>query len=280
MRIRDLTERTFRKRALSLLLEHPALIFSIFKTREELGRQAFQMEQAKYVRLYKRFLESHSPDTFHSTDGFYICLEPRDTEISAHIAVDGSWEPETTKLVKKLLRPDSFVVDVGANIGWFTFISAKRASIVHAFEPEPLNYSLLARSVALNSFKNVVLRQLCISDHEGTAELHLSEYTGRHSIVWGGERKVVVRCTTLDRLFPTETIDLLKIDVEGAEPEVILGAKRIIQQKRVRHVIMEWNPKVWTGRRHPLDYFNAFHVDGKTTFEFPDGSINAYMTLR
>jgi FkbM family methyltransferase len=280
MRIKDLRERTFRRRAFNILLKHPTLVFSLFKTREELGRLAWQMELAKYARLYQRYLESHNSEYYYQPDGFYICLNPQDTEISAHIAIDGCWEPETTELVKKLIRPNSFVVDVGANIGWFTLISAKRASIVHAFEPETVNYSLLERSITINSFKNIVLRQLCISDYEGTAELHLSKYTGRHSIIGSGERKVVVPCTTLDRLYPTETIDLLKIDVEGAEPEVILGAKQIIQEKRVKHVIMEWNPKVWTGKRHLLDYFNIFHVDGKTAFEFPDGSINAYMMLR
>ena len=79
------------------------------------------------------------------TKGFYIYLNPRDA-VSYQIFRAGIWEPRETKLLEKLVTRKSSVVDVGANIGWFTLCSATKARVVHAFEPEPTDLLDIAES--------------------------------------------------------------------------------------------------------------------------------------
>ena len=93
-----------------------------------------------------------------------------------------------------------------------------------------------------------------------------------------GIAELVVRLDTLDDLLPSETIDVLKIDVEGGESQVLLGAQRIINEKRVRHIIMEWNPEVWKGRLNLLQSFDAWELDAKTPFSFPEKLSDVYLT--
>ena len=86
-------------------------------------------------------------------------------------------------------------------------------------------------------------------DTVGMTELYLSESSLTHSTVMkaGRSKAMSVECATLDSLFPTETIDLLKIDVEGAELQVLKGAERMLSERRVRDIILEYNPRIWSG---------------------------------
>ena len=201
--------------------------------------------------------------------------------ISYQVFRAGIWEPGETRLLEKLVTRKSSVVDVGANIGWFTLCSATKARVVHAFEPEPTNFHFLQLSVARNKFRNVQLHAHAIGEREGLATLFLADGSnkGTHSTVWRvGAQELVVPMETLDRLFPSETIDVLKIDVEGGEPEVLSGARRMINEKRVRQIIMEWNPEVWKGRLNLLQSFDAWELDAKTPFSFPERQSSVHLT--
>lgn len=89
--------------------------------------------------------------------------------------------------------------------------------------------------------------------------------TGAHSIVrdYGGETLLVqsLRLETVIERLNLDHIDLVKIDVEGAEPQVISGMKSLIDHGRVSHIVMEWNPKQWDTNSELLSMlFEAFHV--------------------
>ena len=142
-----------------------------------------------------------------------------------------------------MLSGDAVVVDVGANIGWYTLRAARRAKKVYAFEPEPTNYELLQKAVRANGFSNVELEKLIVGDTDGETDLFLSIDAGRHSTVRKSGRKITVKCTTLDSFLPTQTIDVLKVDVEGAESRVLAGADEGIKGGRIRNIIMELNPE-------------------------------------
>jgi FkbM family methyltransferase len=216
-------------------------------------------------------LYARNPVALVHTHGFDIFLDPTDLGISPSIGVLGWYELKTTELFIKLVEGGSTVIDVGANVGFFTLLAAKLAGkegVVLSFEPDPTSFALLSKSVQRNNFGNVRLFQKCISDVDGEQILYLSvtHHKGMHSISrnMGGPR-INVKSARLDTVVDSLNIgeiDLLKIDVEEAEPEVLDGATRLLSEHRVRNIIMEWeHPEVWARRKDIFDMvFQSFDV--------------------
>ena len=192
--------------------------------------------------------------------GFDICLNERDVMgVSPIIGLTGRYELHVTELYRKLLRKRMTVLDVGANIGWYTLAAGAAVGPegrVLAFEPEPSNLSLLEKSIQLNSFENINVFPQALSDREGSETLHLSKNNlGAHSIssVVGPE-SITVPSTTLDKVLEKlgiDKIDILKVDVEGAEPQVIVGGEESL--KNTEHILIEWNPSAWKDRSELID---------------------------
>src|SRR5260370_14986257 len=91
-----------------------------------------------------------------------------DIFISQYILRYGIWEPCETKALIKLLAADADFLDIGANIGWYTILASgalKDRGMVHAFEPDPSNFSLLMENVALNKITNASCHNAGASDH-------------------------------------------------------------------------------------------------------------------
>jgi FkbM family methyltransferase len=180
----------------------------------------------------------------------YFCLSRR---------VDRGWlyEPETTRFIWNWLRPGDSFIDVGANAGYF---SAMGASIVgakgqvHAFEPNPPVSRLLQRSVALNGYESRMrVNQLAVTDREGSVQLWCSPDEKATDIATtlraGGRVPVQVESTTLDAYCFASGIDklrLIKIDVEGAELEVLRGASQVLGTIRPDAVVIEFAPVLLT----------------------------------
>jgi FkbM family methyltransferase len=143
------------------------------------------------------------------------------------------------------LRPDDVFVDVGAHIGPYTLRAAKKVKMVVSIEPDPSVFSLLAQNVKLNALENVLLENVALSDHEGRGQLYLSEgwETGGSTLSPGiptREHAVTVELMRLDNLasrLDLEHIDWLKIDVEGHEIEVLMGALGSLQ--RTKRIVIE-----------------------------------------
>ena len=204
------------------------------------------------------------PITLRHTYGFDISLDPQDLGISPSIGVLGWYELRTTELFLQLLEKGATVIDVGANVGFFTLLAAKlvgKEGIVLSFEPEFTSFSLLSGSVQRNNFSNIKLSQKCVSDIDGKKTLYLSStrHRGMHSIVRdSGGTKVTVPSTRLDTevaRLGIERVDLLKIDVEGAEPEVLNGASKLLSEGRIRNMIIEWeHPEIWSQHEKLVRY--------------------------
>lgn len=136
------------------------------------------------------------------------------------------YEPIETQLVKQSVKAKDCVVDVGANIGYYTLLMAKQRAIVHSFEPEPKNFALLKKNVELNNFTNVILYNKAVSNANGISKFVLSDFdTGQHKLGNSklGTRTINVDTTTIE----LEHIDFAKIDVEGAELLVLKGMKTL-----------------------------------------------------
>ena len=145
------------------------------------------------------------------------------------------------------------VVDIGANVGYFTLLSAEQVGpggTVYAFEPEPDNYALLKKNIELNSYSNIRAIESAVSDECGSIQLFLSSMdNGSHSIYDAAARGVAgiktVNTTTLDAFLEGKgwpKVDLVKIDVEGAENKVLDGMKLFCEKSPEFNLIIEFCP--------------------------------------
>jgi len=166
------------------------------------------------------------------------------------------YEAETTRFVLRWLRPGDVFIDAGANVGYFSVVAAGLVGptgAIHAFEPNPIVASLLRRTVDLNGVGEVVrVEETALSSTTGSTTLHLIDdplHMGAASIVGthlsSPERSLVVATTSLDRYLRECAVDhvrLIKIDVEGAEMEVIRGAESLLRNGQSDALLCEFQP--------------------------------------
>jgi FkbM family methyltransferase len=176
--------------------------------------------------------------------------------ISKEICLTGRYAPMETALLQAILQPGATFVDVGGNIGYFALAAAARVGPggrVVSLEPDPRMAAALRENLAMNGAGNVTALEAAAAASEGTAELTGFEEEGGNwgvsSLVPGGAgRSFTVRCAPLDALLDAsgvETVDLVKIDVEGAEMQVLAGMREGIASGRYRRVLVELHPWVY-----------------------------------
>jgi FkbM family methyltransferase len=177
--------------------------------------------------------------TVATRHGFRMELDLGDW-VDRHIYALGDYESTTSQLFRALLRPGQTVLDVGANIGYFTLLAARcvgPAGRVLAFEPVPAIRARLIRNVNMNGAGCVDVRAEALADKEGTERLFVGprEHSGISALrplssSSGCETVHVMRLD--DMLRPDQPVNLVKIDVEGAESRVLRGMDRILDRWR------------------------------------------------
>lgn len=146
----------------------------------------------------------------------------------------GSYEYRKRLLFEKLVAAGSVVFDVGANVGFYTLLAAVlagRSGKVVAFEPVASNLNYLRRHLALNNISNVTVIEAAVSDRPGTAPFVLGPNASMGHFSSDGAIRVKTVC--LDELVSTGGLPVpgyLKIDVEGAEMLVLLGARSLLAE--------------------------------------------------
>jgi FkbM family methyltransferase len=162
------------------------------------------------------------------------------------------YEKGTTKVFTELVKEGMNVVDIGANIGYYTLLAARRVGPqgrVYAFEPEPGNFKLLTENIRLNGYENVVAVQKAVSNRAGTASLFLSlRGSGAHSLLSSrdyGKETIAIKTVTLDKFFAKErspAIQVIKMDIEGWELEALDGMRRLIAHNSPLKMVAEFYP--------------------------------------
>ncbi len=156
-------------------------------------------------------------------------------------------------------------VDVGANVGKYTVKlgnQLKNKGTVIAVEPEPVNFKALQKNVKLNNLENVFLENVACSDSNGFAEFYIDvmgNYGGAHSLIKKTKNKIKVKTRRLDHIIDKlkmENIDLIKIDVEGAEANVLKGASNVLKKYHPKIIFESWNKKQLETVKNVLKPFN------------------------
>lgn len=161
----------------------------------------------------------------------------------------GVYEPDKVHLIRELLQPGMSFVDVGANKGYFSLLAASilgTSERIVAVEPEPTNYYWLRRTLCSDRYPEVSVVQAAVGSAPGKGHLYLGEKSGWHSLIRSGDRQhIEVNLTTLDELTHhsgLETVDMIKIDVEGSELEVLQGARGTIERNSSVVVLIDLHP--------------------------------------
>jgi FkbM family methyltransferase len=158
-------------------------------------------------------------------------------ETSRAIFVTGRYEPNEFSVLQKVLRPGMTFVDVGANMGLYSLFAAKKVTAqgrVLAIEPSSREYEILSRNIKRNHLANIRALNIAASDRQGAAELLVAplKNAGHNTLGEFGygtalERKERVPTERLDdivRQEGLERVDVIKMDVEGAEMLALRGA--------------------------------------------------------
>lgn len=179
-----------------------------------------------------------------------------------------------TKLFMALVKKGMNVVDVGANLGYYTLVAADLVGAkgqVFAFEPDPENFSLLEKNIKSNNYFNAKALRFAVSSKPGAVKLFLcEEHRGNHRTFDSqDERKTIeVRATSLNYFFkPSFRIDVIKIDVEGAEAMVFEGITRIIRENPNIIIFTEFWPKALEISGHsPRDLLTKIKNQGLSIY--------------
>jgi FkbM family methyltransferase len=214
-------------------------------------------------RKVAKILSGHGIGRFYPVmvvNNFIVSrLRPSFAEVDGHKMLCGSggiivslgiYEPLETEIVKKEVKKGDVVLDLGANIGYYTLIFAKlvgEEGKVFAFEPEPTNFSLLKKNVEINGYKNVVLIQKAASNITGETRLYLSEDNEvNHRIYdsYDGRQSIEIEATRLDDYFKNYNgkIDFIKMDIQGAEGRAIQGMSNLLKKNYNVKIAMEFSP--------------------------------------
>ncbi|HMO80757.1 MAG TPA: FkbM family methyltransferase [Pyrinomonadaceae bacterium] len=155
---------------------------------------------------------------------------------------ESDYEPETFRFFRSNVKPGNVVLDIGAHIGLFSVVTSRlvgETGKVYAFEPTPFTRGVLGEVVKLNGCEhNVEIRPEAVSDKEGTAYFFDTgtEVSNANSLVETGrsKEKIEVPMISVDK-FASErglTVKCLKIDVEGAELDLLKGARKVLTEQR------------------------------------------------
>ncbi len=190
--------------------------------------------------------------------GFKMVVPSDDMGITPHLILDGFWEMAVTRMFLSHINPGMTVLDIGANIGYFTLLAGRAVGEqgrVHAFEPEPRNLWFLRHNVSLagHGWTRVVDKALWNS--AGTMRLRTEEeFCGGHSLIGGddpaldADRFVEVQTLTLDEYLGDDLhVDVIKMDAEGAEPWIFEGMTRTLAANPRLRILMEFAPNFVDG---------------------------------
>ncbi|OGF79174.1 hypothetical protein A2W54_00760 [Candidatus Giovannonibacteria bacterium RIFCSPHIGHO2_02_43_13] len=172
-------------------------------------------------------------------------------------------EPETVDWIAKNRRPGDGFYDIGASVGAYSFIFFAEAGgdcAVYAFEPNPFTFSSLSKNILLNGMEEKITAfNLALSDKTGIAKFFYSslvpgiassalEHTGRQAELssQGFQRVLTFTLDDLAEKFGLKYPNMLKIDVDGAESNVIEGAKKILASNELRHILVEIDERIDT----------------------------------
>jgi len=203
--------------------------------------------------------------------------------LGQYVFIHRRYEAFETSLIEQIARPGMTVVDIGANIGYYTLILASRVGKmgkVYAIEPEPTNMMLLQRNIQLNRLSNVVCEQTAVLDYEGQVTLYLSDINhGDHRVFDAADddrfnagtprNQISVRTIVLDRYLANvgAQVDLVKMDIQGAEMLALDGMVNTLSNPNLVLFCEFWPYALRQTHNEPSKFLESLKQLGFEIFE-------------
>lgn len=228
--------------------------------------------------LYKRLYQLLRPKKgiiLVTCQGSKLYVDASDQGMVPSLMMHGVYEAPETVLFKSLIKPGMVIVDVGANVGYYTLLAARCFSdqrsdgVIYAFEPEPTNFGLLVKNIAINGYTTIMAHQEALADKPGTLRLFTDRVnTGNPSLtaenVPASGGSVEVAATTLDLFLSRGRVDLIKVDIQGAEGLFFAGAYETLQRSPLKILMEFWPYGLRNLGTDPLELLNKLQGYGFT----------------
>jgi len=204
---------------------------------------------------------------------YKIYVDTRDIGITPHLVMDGFWETWLTQSISRIIKPGDICIDIGANYGYYSLLMSTltgKGGRTIAVEPNPYVFGLLEATSSVHS-SCIEPVQVALSNVSGHTTLIIPDnFYGDASIVQRKDKprvarsRVDVKTQTLDELaieLELPRIDLIKMDVEGAEPRVFSGMTEIMAKNRELRIMVEYSPYLYDDAKHFTEFlFHHFEV--------------------
>lgn len=171
------------------------------------------------------------------------------TAMGSSIFVYKSWEYPVTQLLNAVFHRSMCFFDVGANIGYYSVVAAARCERVYAFEPVPRLFESLCENVELNPAVNISPQRVALSGHTGSTKFFVVNDCGNQGLSSlnesAGAQEITVQAQSLDdfvREQKVKRIDLMKVDVEGAEEQVFQAGAGVFGSDGAPDIVFECHP--------------------------------------
>ncbi len=201
--------------------------------------------------------------TVQTRPGFRMSVDILNIRTAAEIRETGFYEPSCSQVLLKELRPGMNVIDAGANIGYYSVLFSQavgETGTVFAFEPDIRCMSLLRHNIAQNHCRNIQVIERCLSDRDGSVSFYISGHTAMSSLTQENvlaARQVTSASTTIDTIMKEKGnphIDLIKMDIQGAELRCLQGAADTLQRNPdIRLLIEFWPEGLKRAGTNPVD---------------------------
>ena len=195
-----------------------------------------------------------------------LVYAPSWSRVAAVLVGTGLTERDDAIFTLDVLRPGDLYVDVGANIGFYSVLAARRGARVEAFEPSPEAGRACERSVALNDLEHsVAIHPIACGATSGVVRFTTGLDIGNH-VARGSEPGIEVAMSTLDdQLAGADApLSMFKVDAEGHDLDVLRGALGAVE--RMRPVVQI---EIWTGAGAPRELLEPF---GYRTYSYDPAS--------
>jgi FkbM family methyltransferase len=201
-------------------------------------------------QIYKRVIKLPLIVTLDNKKQFVIDPASRN---STGVIYTRIYEPEYTLFLRTYFSKyrGQMAIDVGAHVGLFSLQLSHLFNEIHCFEPASDNYKFLLRNIGINVHSNMIPYNVAVSDNTGKAMFALSgDFSEMNKIIESNEncfneKRIEVQTVSLDSIFDKEEyyskIAFLKIDTEGHESQVLLGAQKIIKNNPDIIILVENN---------------------------------------
>lgn len=238
------------------------VVFKVFK-KAAYTLRGRHLNRFYFVRSSLNFLLRILKPKSVIVDGNRMILDEGD---SMRLSILGIYEPLAVKHFQERIKPGDIVLDIGAHIGYYTLMAAKRvgnSGKVYAFEPNMDNSALLTKNLKLNKYKNVVLINKAIAQSSKKAKLFLSRVsTGMHSLIDidnDSENTTLIDTVSLDKFFGKNPppISVIKMDIEGGEYSALEGMTRLLGKSKHMSIFTEFSPySIKKAKKSPRGFLN------------------------